>query len=204
MKRRSDALPLVLLATAGWTLVAVVMLFELRIFTWLFVFGYLVLGLAYLAAAICTVVAVAGLWRRAGPRWAVPVLVACLLAPAGIYATDWVYAFATGYYRAFRHDFATVAAMSSRGEVNPREYYGDPLPRAVRHLSVNGRVAHIVALDHDSGATFLPQWEGVPDGAVGFAYLDPGTPPDAELDCFADQCRVRYTLGDGWYWLTRG
>lgn len=36
---------------------------------------------------------------------------------------------------------------------------------------------------------------------MGFAYLDPGTPPDARLHCFLAECRVSYPLGDGWYWL---
>ncbi|WP_434740144.1 hypothetical protein [Micromonospora sp. SH-82] len=27
-------------------------------------------------------------------------------------------------------------------------------------------------------------------------------PPEARFDCFADPCQVRWTLGDGWHWVS--
>jgi hypothetical protein len=50
---------------------------------------------------------------------------------------------------------------------------------------------------------FLPAWTGIPDGAVGYAYFV-GTRTDMTFDCFADPCRVHWSLGDGWYWLDQG
>lgn len=109
------------------------------------------------------------------------------------------------HYRLNRADFAAVAALADKGELDSAEYYGDLLPLGLRHLSVvDGRAARIAPLPGASqpvGHTvvFLPASTGIPDGAIGFAYLD-GV-PTGPYDCFADPCRARWSLGDGWYWM---
>jgi hypothetical protein len=133
---------------------------------------------------------------------AVQTLVLSLLAPLVVVAVDWTFLFVHGYYRLNRADFAAVATLAGSGEFGADSYYGDRLPADLQHLSINGKAARIHSFGTGSDAVFLPAWTGVPDGAVGYAYIvDPQT--GLTFDCFADPCRVRWSLGDGWYWLDR-
>ncbi|WP_327010875.1 hypothetical protein OHA72_28580 [Dactylosporangium sp. NBC_01737] len=186
----------VLVAAVGWGLVAGVYLFGIWLAN-LWLLAWPVIMLAWAVAAVCTAVAVGVLWRRPGPWVAVPVLGLCLLAPVGIRAVDWASVFVHGYYRVNRDDFAAVAALARDGAFGADDYYGDRLPPELEHLSINKKAARI---GPGATAVFLPAWAGIPDGAVGYAYLGDG-PTGGRFDCFADPCQVRWSLGDGWYWL---
>jgi hypothetical protein len=191
----------VLLLSGAWVLVAGVHLLGVWIAN-LGLLAWLVYGLVWLIAITVTAFAVRALWRLRGPSWAVPMLVLSLLAPLVVVTLDWTSLYVHGYYRLNRADFAAVAALARSGEFGADSYYGDRLPPELQHLSINGKAARIHSLGTRPDAVFLPAWTGIPDGAVGYAYLvDPqdGT----TFDCFADPCRVRWSLGDGWYWLDR-
>jgi len=161
-----------------------------------------VYGSAYLVAVALTVFAVVVLWLRRGPTWAVPVLVLSLLAAFTIVELDCTSLFVHGFYRLNRGDFTAVATLARGGDVT-HAYYGDRLPPSLRHLSIDGQAAWIHSSDAGPDAVSLPAWTGIPDGAVGYAYFV-GTRTDMTFDCFADPCRVHWSLGDGWYWLDRG
>ncbi|MFI5916690.1 hypothetical protein [Dactylosporangium sp. NPDC051541] len=194
--RRGSPVLMVLLAAGGWGLLAVVDLLGVWIAN-LWLLAWLILGAAWLVAITATAAAVAMLWLRHGPRWAIPTLALSLAAPLMFAAIDWTYTFAHGFYRLNQADFAAVAALARTGGLDDTGYYGEPLPPDLRHLSINGRAAHLGATD-----VFLPAWAGIPDGAIGYAHL---TNPDPAhtYDCFADPCRIHWSLGDGWYWLDR-
>jgi hypothetical protein len=189
-----------LLVCGAWATLAAVHLFSIWIAN-LWLFAWVVYGLAWLAAIVITLIVVAFLWKRRGPVWAVPTLVLSLVAATAIVTVDWTYSFAHGYYWLNRTDFAAVANLARSGTFRADTYYGDRLPPDLQHLSINGRAARI-ASDTGPGALFLPAWAGIPDGAVGYAYLV-DAPTDGTFDCFSDPCRVRWSLGDGWYWLDR-
>ncbi len=199
VRRRWEVAPPVLLAAGGWALVAGVHLFGVWIAN-LWLLAWVVYGLAWPLAVALTAVAAGVLWRRRGPRWAVPVLALGVLAPAGIVAADWTWVFAHGYYERNRAGFAAVAALARDGDLGAGGYYGDRLPPGLEHLSTNGNAARIRSPGAGTTAVFLPARMGIPDGAAGYAHvIDP--PPGATFDCFADPCEVRWSLGDGWYWL---
>jgi hypothetical protein len=189
----------VLLACGAWALVAGVHLFGVWIAN-LWLFAWLVYGFAYLAAIVLTSFAVAVLWRLRGPRWAVPTLVLSLLAPLVIVAVDWTFLFAHGFYRLNRADFAAVAGLARNDALGAASYYGDRLPPDLQHLSINRKAGRIPS-DAGPNVLFLPAWAGIPDGAVGYAYLA-DAPTNATFSCFADPCWVRWSMGDGWYWLS--
>jgi hypothetical protein len=198
-----------LLACGAWVIVAAVHLFGIWIAN-LWVFAWAVYGLAWLVAIAITGAGVVSLWSRRGPAWAVPTLALSLVTATAIVTVDGTYLFAHGYYRLNRADFAAVAILARSDMFGAESYYGDRLSPDLQHLSINGRAARITVIDppqyrySDTGlyGLFLPAWAGIPDGAVGYAYLV-DAPTDVTFDCFADACRVRWSLGDGWYWLDR-
>ncbi|MDP9794332.1 hypothetical protein J2S43_002844 [Catenuloplanes nepalensis] len=105
-----------------------------------------------------------------------------------------------GTYHLNRAGFTAVATLSETGRLESGDYYGAPLPPGLAHLSVLGRAARVDALSPGTSVLFLPAWAGIPDGAVGYAYLG-DTPPGLRYDCFGDWCEAHWSLGDGWYWL---
>lgn len=184
----------------AWGIVAALQLFGLWLAN-LWVFGLLVTGLGWLVALAVTGAALVVLWRRLGPARALPLVLAPgLLAPAAIVAVDWTSTFVHGFYRLYRDDFAAAAALADKVAAEHGDRYGQVLPKHLWHLSSDGRAVRVAAADGGPTGILLPVWLGTPDGAAGYAHLT-GEPTDATFDCFADPCRVRWSLGDGWYWL---
>ncbi|WP_326549331.1 hypothetical protein [Micromonospora sp. NBC_01813] len=196
--RSRARLPL-LAILATWALLAVTNLFGIPLASlWL-------IGLAwYTTAWLLTVAVTFGaahlLWRRHRRRLAVAGLAAAALAGVGVVAVDWNSMYAHGWFRLHRSDFAVVAGLADRGELDTDEFYGRPLPEPLRHLSVNERAAWIHSFDGDQKLLFVPAWIGLLDGAGGFAY-HPASPPDTAVryHCFGDPCQVGSAFGDGWY-----
>ncbi|MDG4767929.1 hypothetical protein O7632_28115 [Solwaraspora sp. WMMD406] len=192
-----------LVAVAGaWAVVVGVHLFGVRIAS-LWLLAPVVYVLVWLLAMLVTTTVVVSAWRRRRRAAAAGVVTIAVLVAAGVVAVDWTYAYAQGFFRLHRADFAALAALADAGGLASGEYYGARLPADLRHLSVTGRAAWIGPRGGDRTVLFVPMWTGLLDGAVGYAY-DPKTPAPAtggRLDCFADLCEVRWTLGDGWRWV---
>ncbi|MEU4565709.1 hypothetical protein [Micromonospora sp. NPDC023956] len=185
---------------AAWGIVAGLHLFGLRLAN-LWLFGLVITGLGWLVALTVTGVALGVLWRRVGPVRAMAlVLVPGLLAPVAIVAVNWTSVYVHNFYRLNRDDFRAAAALADKVTAGYGDRYGQVLPKNLRHLSSMGRAVRIGTEGSGPEGVLLPVWLGTPDGAAGYAYLD-GTPGDASFDCFADPCRMRWSLGDGWYWL---
>jgi len=190
-----------LLVCGAWVIVAATHLFGVWIAN-LGLFSWLVYVLAWLVGIALTAMGVVALWMLRGPAWAVPTLAVSVLTASVIVAVDWTYSFVHGYYRLNRADFAAVATLARSGELGPDAYHGDDLPRELQHLSINGQTARIGPFGDSPHVLFLPAWTGTPDGAVGYAYLA-DAPTGTTFDCFADPCRARWSVGDGWYWMDR-
>jgi hypothetical protein len=185
---------------AAWGLVAGLHLFGLWLAN-LWVFGLLLTGLGWLVALAVTGVAVVAVWRRGRSVQALSlVLVPGVLAPVGVVAVDWTSTFVHGFYRLHRDDFRAAAALADQVTAEYGDRYGQVLPKDLWHLSSKGRAVRVGAEGGGPTGILLPVWVGTPDGAAGYAHFA-GTPSDTSFDCYADPCRVRWSLGDGWYWL---
>ncbi|MFI7650377.1 hypothetical protein ACIBTZ_30500 [Micromonospora sp. NPDC049460] len=185
---------------AAWGVVAGLHLFGLRLAN-LGLLGLIITGLGWLLAMAVTGIALVALWPRVGPVKALTlVLVPGLLAPVTIVAVDWTSVFVHNFYRLHRDDFRTAAGLADKVTAEYGDRYGQVLPKDLRHLSSMGRAVRIGTEGSGPTGVLLPVWVGTPDGAAGYAYLT-GTPGDTSFDCFADPCRMRWSLGDGWYWL---
>ncbi|WDZ86413.1 hypothetical protein [Micromonospora cathayae] len=200
-RRRSRSLVLWLPAVgAVWLLAAGLHLFGLRIAN-LWLLGTLVHLAGWLAAITVTALAVLLTWRAGGPRRAALVLVPGVLAPAVIVAVDWTSLYVHHFYRLHRADFAAAAALDDKITARYDDRYGQLLPDDLQHLSAGGRAVRLdTGADAGPTAPFLPVRIGSPDGASGYAHLT-GAAIGTTFDCFAAPCRVRWSLGDGWYWL---
>lgn len=187
-------------AVAAWTLVAGLHLFGLWLAN-LWLFGLLITGLGWLLAVTVTGIALVVVWRWKGLGRALAlVLVPGVLAPVAIVAVNWTSVFVHNYHRLYRDDFRAAAALTDKVTARYHDKYGQVLPKDLRHLSSMGRAVRVGTDGDGPSGIFLPVWVGTPDGAAGYAYLT-GTPTGTTFDCFADPCRVRWSLGDGWYWL---
>ncbi len=185
---------------AAWGLVAGLHLFGLKLAD-LWLFGLLLTGLGWLVAVAVTGAALVAGWRRGRSVPALSlVLVPGVLAPVAIVAVDWTSTFVHGFHRLHRADFHAAAALADQVTARHGDRYGQVLPKNLRHLSSKGRAVRVGTEGSGPTGILLPVWVGVPDGAAGYAHFA-GTPGDTEFDCFADPCRVRWSLGDGWYWL---
>ncbi|SCL37477.1 hypothetical protein GA0074692_4680 [Micromonospora pallida] len=185
---------------AAWGIVAGLHLVGLRLAN-LWVFGLLLTGLGWLVALAATGLALRAMWRRTR---SVPVLSLVLipgvLAPVAILAVDWTSTFVHGFYRLHRTDFQAAATLADQVTARYGDRYGQVLPKDLWHLSSKGRAVRIGTEGSGPTGILLPVRVGRPDGAAGYAYFA-GTPGDTRFDCFAEPCRVRWSLGDGWHWL---
>ncbi|WP_416901517.1 hypothetical protein [Micromonospora echinospora] len=198
--RRRSVVGWVVGVVAAWGLVAGLHLFGLKLAD-LWLFGLLLTGLGWLVAVAVTGAALVAGWRRGRSVPALSlVLVPGVLAPVAIVAVDWTSTFVHGFHRLHRADFHAAAALADQVTARHGDRYGQVLPKNLRHLSSKGRAVRVGTEGSGPTGILLPVWVGVPDGAAGYAHFA-GTPGDTEFDCFADPCRVRWSLGDGWYWL---
>ena len=128
-------------------------------------------------------------------------VVLSLAAGTAIVRTDWAPVSVHGFYRWHREDFAAVAALAGEGELWSTDTYGPLLPEPLRYLSANGRAARILSVTGGSTRElFIPQQLGIPDGGAGYVLLGAARAGET-FDCFLDRCRVRWSLGDGWFWV---
>ncbi|MER7169493.1 hypothetical protein ABT336_25965 [Micromonospora sp. NPDC000207] len=209
---------------AAWLLVATVHLLGIRM-SQLWLLGLATFALTWLLALALTAATATVLGLRHRWRPAVATLAVATLAATTILVVDWTSLYVRGFHRLHQADFATARSLPEDGPTtNPavpdgspttspalpddglttassEDYYGQPLPDHLRHLSVTGRAARLPAPD---GGTVLslPQWTGIPDGAAGYLHSPHPLPPESRFDCFADPCQVRWTLGDGWHWVS--
>lgn len=118
---------------------------------------------------------------------------------------------ARSWFDHHRGQYAEVLARIRAGELGAPdtwEYYGPRLPRDRRKLSVTGRVSLQVGAERQSSvkvsAFFFPTWTGIPDDAVGIAWLNAVPTPKTEFDGYGMLVYPHLDLGDGWWYLDNG
>lgn len=121
-----------------------------------------------------------------------------------VYFTNWSLLEPHSYYVTHRWSFAQVAGLVRQGELDGSggQYYGQQLPRYLADLSTNGRAATVGRQD-GKPVVFLPQFMGIPDDAVGFAYFDGQPDSDLLIDLFGYPAYLAEgdSLGDGWWYV---
>ncbi|MGA4539236.1 hypothetical protein ACPA54_04510 [Uniformispora flossi] len=112
------------------------------------------------------------------------------------------------WFERHRGEYADVLARIQAGELGAPEtwdYYGPRLPRGRRNLSVTGRVSQLGGADRQSSARasgfFFPTWTGIPDDAVGIAWLDAVPTPRTEFDGYGMLVYPHLDLDGGWWYL---
>lgn len=141
---------------------------------------------------LAIVVTVRWFRRRSRARW--PWIAALVATSAGaVWFTNWSLLHPRSYFAVHRAQFAYLAAHPPASDA----YYGERLPVWLGDVSTDGRSAYV-----GRDAIFVPQWIGVPDDAVGYVHVPPGTPGSEFLDLYGwalelDDCDH---LGGGWHW----
>lgn len=160
-------------AVAAWVGVAIGHLFWSWLVTWLWLFALLVVGVLWVTALWASTAAVVGVARRRGKRTAVAAGLAAAIVATAVVLVDWTDAFARGWFRVHRGEFATAAHLARSGALGPPgewEYYGVELPIGLRVLSVDGRISTIGTAG-GAPVLFVPAYEGIPDDAYGFVHV---------------------------------
>jgi hypothetical protein len=191
------------LTVLGWVGFAALIYFWPALGQHLFPFASLVLLGALILASALTVTAAVRMGKQHGWRWAAAVVAFGLASWITISEADLSGAYLRTRYTANRGEFAAVNRMARAGafgDPSGWNYYGTPLPRPYRHLSVNGNIASLGTADDGSAVLFIPVWFGIPDDAGGFAHSTSSTPPSG-LDVYGDRADFRFQLGDGWWWV---
>ncbi|MCF2533610.1 hypothetical protein [Yinghuangia soli] len=118
---------------------------------------------------------------------------------------------ARAWFDLHRSDYAEVLTRIETGEFgrpDDWDYYGPQLPENHRGLSVTGKVSRLADMSPDAGVRvsgyFFPTWTGIPDDAVGIAWLDRPPSPAAQFDGYGLQVRAHLDLGNGWWYLDPG
>ncbi|MEV0685057.1 hypothetical protein AB0I35_14450 [Nocardia sp. NPDC050378] len=160
-----------------------------------------ILALPLLAAfwLAVVVVAVIAAWRttKMERRW--PQVVAGLAAVVSIGVPVMFYLWPEArVWTRFQLERPAFDAAVAR-DLSVRDYYGTDLPTHLCWVSANCKVAVVRTVDNHT-ARFVPDYVGIPDGAVGYAQLD-GEPPAEPFEVFGDQLCPVIELGDGWWWL---
>ncbi|MEU4596336.1 hypothetical protein [Nocardia sp. NPDC023988] len=147
------------------------------------------------------VVAVTAVWRtmRGGRRWPQVVTGVAAVVSIGVPVMFYLWPQARVWTR-FQLERPAFDAAVAR-DLSVRDYYGTDLPTHLCWVSANCKVAVVRTAD-DHTARFVPDYVGIPDGAVGYAHLD-GEPPAEPFEVFGDQLCPVIELGDGWWWLGR-
>ncbi|WP_181697113.1 hypothetical protein [Nocardia sp. GTS18] len=160
-----------------------------------------ILALPLLAAfwLALVVVAVTAVWRttRGGRRWPQVVTGVAAVVSIGVPVMFYLWPQARVWAR-FQLERPAFDAAVAR-DLSVRDYYGTDLPTHLCWVSANCKVAVVRTAD-DHTARFVPDYVGIPDGAVGYAHLD-GEPPAEPFEVFGDQLCPVIELGDGWWWL---
>lgn len=129
--------------------------------------------------------------------------VALVLAALCVYFNNWAAFEPRSYFVTHRYAFDRVAGLVRDGRAGRSDSYnGVLLPLYLRDLSTTG---HMVVLGDQDGlpVVFLPQWEGVRDGAGGYVFLDTTPRTDLMVDLLGEPTVVAngYDLGGGWWYL---
>lgn len=124
-----------------------------------------------------------------------------LLAPL-VWFNNWSAFHPQSYYELHRPGFDAVAALVDSGEVGTSQrYYGEKLPRHLADLSTDGRASVVGHTPRGTPVVFLPQYLGIPDDAIGFAYIGDDVPDGTGADLYGDLADFAIDLGDGWWWV---
>ncbi|MGW6620736.1 hypothetical protein ACWF99_05845 [Nocardia sp. NPDC055002] len=156
-----------------------------------------VLGMAWLTVIALFAVAMARA-REQTQRW--PLAITAAMAVVGIGAPVlFVACPEVGARTRFwleRPAFTAVAALETPDDGG---YYGSPLPGHLCFVSANCKVATITTVGGPP-VRFVPDYLGIPDGAVGYAHFTESPGPEP-YDGFGDPICPTMELGGGWWWL---
>ncbi|MFI6572403.1 hypothetical protein [Nocardia fluminea] len=156
-----------------------------------------VLGVGWLTVIALFAIAIARV-RKPAQRW--PLVSTAAMAVVGIGAPAlFVVCPEVGAWTRFwleRPAFSAVAALDIPDD---EDYYGNPLPRHLCFVSANCKVVTINTVGGPP-ARFVPDYLGIPDGAVGYAHFTEAPGPEP-YNGFGDPICPTMELGGGWWWL---
>lgn len=186
--------------TMAWGLVLVI---ELRDFPNMGGFGFIVSTaelLFWLVAVVSTVYC-----ARRVLRGRLSVVLAIVGLAMCVHFTNWAFYEPRSYFATHRWAFDQVAGLAESGELDTGEYLGPQLPRHLADLSTNGRIA-VVGRQGDEPVYFMPQYMGLINNAVGYAYDNGDPDPELVIDLFGhpEYLASGVNLGDGWWYVKPG
>jgi hypothetical protein len=203
---------LVLFMVAAWIVLVASLYFGMHLATNLWIFVFVVWGVAWTGAVVMTLMTVFAI-----RRWsvlAVGVLAVGVALGLLFAITDWRTVFAVTWFPAHRGQFDEAIELVRTGHLNPEtaDYGSAQLPARLSSIAVDGEIS-VVGQCEGRTVLMLPQFVGIPDGAFGYLKFDCDTipmdgyvnsedfTPDGDyLDGFGDPLYPRIDLGDGWWW----